>query len=372
MRACTPPARGRHSIHALQAFLLIAFCSPALAYDHAALAKQVLESHIIPGYQDFADAAKTFAERTGELCARPSPTALNEARAAARKALLAWGRIEHIRFGPITETQRLDRLLFYPDARGIGRKQIARMLRKHDAADLEPDKLAHASVAVQGFTAVDYVLFGNGSDTLAAPDADNSFRCAYAHALADAIAVIAADTLAAWSGPYKEIWLNPGPNNKAYLTAEEPTQTLLRAYVTELEIIRLQRLGPALGSDDTPAAHAKLLLSQGNLGLPYVIANIEGVRHLLTDGGFLDPALAATEGEQSATAILGSIATDLGFAVRAGEGALKISADPFADDKARAALSPMLFALENSEHTGRAALSTLTGLTLGFNSLDGD
>ena len=33
---------------------------------------------------------------------------------------------------------------------------------------------------------------------------------------------------------------------------------------------------------------------------------------------------------------------------------------------------PMQLSLKNAEETGRAALGDLTGLTLGFNSLDGD
>ena len=70
--------------------------------------------------------------------------------------------------------------------------------------------------------------------------------------------------------------------------------------------------------------------------------------------------------------MLGSVITDLGFAIRAGEAAAAMSANPFADPKARARLTPMLLALKNAEEIGRAALGELTGLTLGFNSLDGD
>ena len=84
----------------------------------------------------------------------------------ARRSL-AWGRIEPVRFGPITQKQRLERLLFYPDPHAIAAKQIAKLLAKGDAADIEPDKLAGASVAVQGFGAVDAVLYGKGAESLA-------------------------------------------------------------------------------------------------------------------------------------------------------------------------------------------------------------
>jgi uncharacterized protein len=345
-------------------------CSSASAFDHSAFAQRSLERHILPGYERLATAAKDFAAKAATLCDAPSETALAQTREAARNALLAWGRIEHIRFGPITQEQGNDRILFYPDPRGIGRKQIDRLLTRHEASDLAPEKLKHASVAVQGFSAVDRALWGKGSDALAMPSAQPSFRCRYVKALAGNIAAIAADTLGAWSGDYKEAWLHPGPN-RALLTPAETTQALLRAYVTELEVIRLQRLAPGLGDNGKSGGHTELLLPQSGLAVRFIAANIEGVRDLLT-GGFLDPALAADEKEQSAMSIVGSVATDLGFALRSGQSAIAIAPDVFASAEARAALTPMTFSLKNAEVTGRSALGTLTGVSLGFNSLDGD
>ena len=76
---------------------------------------------------------------------------------APRRGRPCWlgARIEPLRFGPITAKQRLDRLLFYPDPHGIVAKQTSKLLAKRDETDIEPEKLAGASVAVQGFGAVD-------------------------------------------------------------------------------------------------------------------------------------------------------------------------------------------------------------------------
>jgi uncharacterized protein len=344
---------------------------PAAAFDHATVAKRALERHILPGYARFDAAAKDFAKNATALCRAPSAVALSKTRDSARVALLAWGRMEHIRFGPITEAQRLDRLLFYPDPRGFARKQVAQLLRRHDEAALMPEKLAGASVAVQGFTAVDRALYGKGSDGLAAASGAEAFRCHYVAALADGIAQIAADTLAAWQGPFKQAWLAPGPGNPPFLSAEETSQALLRAYVTELQVVRLQRLAPVL-SMEAKAGQVEPLLPKSGLGVPYLDANVEGIRDLLTTSGFTDPVLAQSEEAQSTMSILGSIVTDLGFAVRSGQSAIAVAPDVFASAEARAKLAPMVFSLKNAEETGRGALATLTGLSLGFNSLDGD
>jgi len=370
-RRAAPAAPGWQLLTLAFVALLVGF-TPATAFDDAALARRALERHILPGYENFADAAKTFAHTASELCRKPSEATLEETRATARDTLLAWGRIEHIRFGPISKDQRLDRMLLYPAPRGIVPKQIARLLRQKDLKALEPHKLAHASVAVQGFTAIVPVLFGKGSNQLALSASPNSFRCQYVEALAEGIAQIASETLGDWSGAFGQTWLNPGPENPAFLNAKETTRALYRSYVTELEVARLQRLAPMLQNETENGTHAEPLFPNSELGLPFILANIEGLRSLLTESGFIDATWATDEKEQTAQAILRSVETDLGFSIRAGKSALAIAPNALADPEARKKLVPMTFALKNAEVTGRSALGTLTGLFLGFNSLDGD
>ena len=359
---------------------------PAAAFDDTALARQTYAGIILPGYARFDDAARAFVGKTEALCKSPSQAALDEARAAARATLFAWGRIEPLRFGPVMQKQRLERLLFYPDQHGIVAKQTAKLLAKRDEADIEAGKLDGASVAVQGFGAVDAVLYGHGSDALADGAAEASFRCRYVHALAVDIAQIATETHAEWAGDYKQQWLQPGAGNKTYLSPKETTQALFRAYATEIEVLRAHRLAPALNAAEPLAASAEAaeskatgpangaapLLPHSGLALPFILAAVEGARDILGPSGFVAADLADTDKERSAVAILGSVSTDLSFALRSGEAALAMAPDPLADDKARARLAPMLLSLKNAEETGRAALGDLTGQSLGFNSLDGD
>jgi predicted lipoprotein len=351
------------------ALLMSGLAQPAAAFDDAALARQAYAGIILPGYARLDDAARAFVGKTEALCKAPSQAALDGARAAARATLLAWGRIEPLRFGPVMQKQRFDRLLFHPDQHRIVAKQTAKLLAKRDDADIEAGKLAGASVAVQGFGAVDAALYGHGSDTLAGGAGEASFRCRYVHALAVDIAQIAAETHAEWGGDYGRTWLAPGAGNKTYLSPKETTQALYRAYATEIEVLRGQRLAPTLNGAVNGAAP---LLPHSGLSLPFILAAVEGERDILGPSGFGAADLASTDTERSAIAILGSVVTDLGFALRSGEAAVAMAPNPLADDKARARLAPMLLALKNAEETGRAALGDLTGQSLGFNSLDGD
>jgi predicted lipoprotein len=186
------------------------------------------------------------------------------------------------------------------------------------------------------------------------------------------MAQIAAETQAEWAGDYGRTWLAPGGDNRVYLTAQETTQALYRAYVTEIEVIRLQRLAPIMGGEAKGSGPPTPLLPHSGLGLPFILAAVEGERDILGKNGFLAADLASNDKERSAIAMLGSVATDLGFAIRAGEAAAAMAANALANEKARGRLAPMLLSLKNAEDTGRAALGDLTGQTLGFNSLDGD
>ncbi len=342
---------------------------PAAAFDDAALARQAYEGIILPGYARFDDAARAFVAKTEALCKSPSQAALDDTRAAARAALLAWGRIEPLRFGPMMQKQRFDRLLFYPDQHGIVAKQTTKLLAKRDDADIEAEKLAGASVAVQGFGAVDAVLYGHGSDTLASSMPEASFRCRYVHALAVDIAQIAAETHAEWARRLQARMVAAERRQQDLLVAERNDAGAVPRLCHRDRGSQGAELAPALKDAVNGAAP---LLPHSGLALPFILAAVDGARDILGPGGFGAADLAGTDKERSAIAILGSVATDLGFALRSGEAALAMAPNPFTDDKARARLAPVLLSLKNAEETGRAALGDLTGQSLGFNSLDGD
>src|SRR5690606_22737995 len=100
-----------------------------------------------------------------------------EVRAQFPAVVTAWSRIELYRFGPLMAQNRSDRILFWPDRKGIALRQVQAILADKDEAALAPETLARKSVAVQGLGALEFVLHGTGSEDLATPD--GAFRCDY-------------------------------------------------------------------------------------------------------------------------------------------------------------------------------------------------
>ncbi len=350
--------------------------SPARAFEHRAVAKLALERHIVPGYERFAAAATTFEAETAALCEAPSPERLERARAAFREAALAWGRIEHIRFGPAAIDQRRDRLLFWPDRKGLGRRQVENLVATGKPEDFEAEAFEKKSVAVQGFTAFDIVAFGAGSETLAAPSQDQAVRCLYARAIAANVAAIARALLAEWTdaGGYRSLWLAPGAANGVYLDDKETTRALARAYLDGLEQTRDVRLAGPLGFKDRTLRPLAPPFPNSHLAALLIAANIEGERALLSESGFLDKTLVAPAGRDGAktSSVLGTIAGELDRAAASAKAAAELSPAPFEDARAKEKLVQIGFPLKNARFTGGAYLSEAAGLGIGLNASDGD
>lgn len=56
------------------------------------------------------------------LCAAPSKTADEAAKAAFADTVSSWSTIEIVRVGPVIEHNRFERVLYYPDKKGLGLK----------------------------------------------------------------------------------------------------------------------------------------------------------------------------------------------------------------------------------------------------------
>ncbi len=160
--------RGRGGALAfLAAVLFSASVCPAHAEtDHAAIAKASLTEVIRPGYAALSDATGALSGKVEQLCKEPSEATLKDAKDAFAAAVTAWSKVEILRFGPITEEQRYERMFFWPDPKSLGLRQMQDALQRRDQAVTLPYELSKKSVALQGLPALEYLLYGDGADAL--------------------------------------------------------------------------------------------------------------------------------------------------------------------------------------------------------------
>jgi len=260
--------------------------------------EKAVDDVIRPGYRAFHASAERLAETVGAFCEAPSAESRAAAETAFRTAIADWSRIEIVRVGPVIEGNRFERILFYPDRKSTGLKQVQALLQRKDEADADAGALPRKSVAVQGFGALEFVLYGTGAETLVGEP--ESFRCRYGAAVAANIAAVAGELAAAWDAPggIAEAWKHPGPDNPVFRTGREAVTELLGILVHGAEAVRDQRIETFYRHGGTARPKSAIYWRSGNTWLS-IDANIEGLATLFDKGGMaelIDPDFISIAG----------------------------------------------------------------------------
>jgi predicted lipoprotein len=248
---------------------------------------RAVDDVIRPGYHAFQASAGTLAKATAAFCKAPSEAGRKTVDDAFRQAVADWGHVEIVRIGPVLDDNRFERILFYPDRKGTGLKQVQALLQKRNEADTDAKTMAGKSVAIQGFGALEFALYGTGAETLTtAPD---SFRCRYAAAVAAHIETTAGQLVAAWDAPdgVQRDWKHPGPQNPVFRTSKEAITALLGILVHGAEAVRDQRIETFYRNGGTARPKSAVFWRSGN-SWTSIDANIEGLQTLFEKSGMAD------------------------------------------------------------------------------------
>ena len=123
------------------ASVLLSASLPALAQEGAApvppdltdesvvdVMTRAVDGVIRPGYRAFEASAGKLAQATAAFCKAPSEASRRSVDDTFRQAVADWGRIEIVRIGPVLDDNRFERILFYPDRKSTGLKQVQALL----------------------------------------------------------------------------------------------------------------------------------------------------------------------------------------------------------------------------------------------------
>lgn len=249
--------------------------------------ENAVDDFIRPGYRDFHASAGQLQASVSTLCETPSADHLAAARAAFADTVTHWGTIEIVRLGPAIEKNRFERVLYYPDRKGLGLRQVQRLLAESDESVTTREGLAQKSVAVQGLGALEFVLYGDGEDTLLAQK--NGFRCRYGAAVAASITATASELADAWeSSAVRTAWVRPGADNPLYRDEREAITALLGILVHGAEAIRDQRIESFYKGADKVRFPKMAIFWRSENTWKSVGANLEGVQRLLRVSGMQD------------------------------------------------------------------------------------
>jgi len=324
---------------------------------------RLLHGFIQPAVQRFHDAAHAMHAAVAHHCA-----AADAGQNAATQPLLdawcelalAWSALELLRFGPLVQLNRFERIFFWPDARGVMLRQMQPLLQS--AANVPQDLRTH-SVALQGLPALETLLVGNAG--LATPDAAaHAARCAFARAVTHNLSAMAEELQVAWAdnSAYARDFSRPAPENAVYRSENEILTEVLKALSGGLRFEGEVKLRAALGARQDKARARVLPFWRSQLSLLALAESVQALQTWHAAAAFArEPAWLA----QSLARELHDSATLLR--------AQGIQVDHMAQDpEVYQTLRLVVLKLDNARRMVEEDLAPALGVGLGFNALDGD
>lgn len=352
----------------LLALAAAAAAAPAQAIDYTGLNEAVVDSYVLPRYAAFAGAAAELEASLNQSCADGRLEA-EESAEALHTAMDAWMEVQHLRFGPAMLFLRYERIEFWPDKRGTTRRHMAQVLSERDPAALEPHTFANGSVAVQGFPALERLMFDSDEDVWATP-----FGCQLVNAIGANLNSIASGLLSDWRDgetPYAQVVKTAAEGNESYFDAKEAALEFAKALRGALLLVEDYKLDRPLGDDPDSVRTTRAESWRSARSLRNVRHNLESARALYRETrpvSFSSLLRAQPKGEELDAAI--SAALDRLVAAAAAEPDSLAAALEAPDgwqklDAIRVETRQLLELLGGP-------LSEVLDLPIGFNSYDGD
>ena len=286
--------KAMRKISGLISVLMLLTTQPAMAQDvelmpppplDPAQVRGVMEKavngFIRPGYDHFRRSAETLEDSMKAFCAAPSATTEKTAKDAFADTVSSWSTIEIVRVGPVIEQNRFERVLYYPDKKGLGLKQVQRYLSDKDESVTTAEGLSGKSVAAQGLGALEFILYGTGANELL--DKKGDFRCRFGAAIAGNIADVAAELSDSWNAAdgAKKNWTQPGPDNPVFRDEREALVALLGILVHGAEAIRDQRIETFYKGPDKATFARTAIYWRSGLTWRSISTNIKAIQTLL-------------------------------------------------------------------------------------------
>ena len=185
---------------------------------------RIVERFIIPHYQALSLTADAQEKAWAEFCAKPDEIGFQTLQKAYLATADSWSQIEFLRYGPIGDEFRAERLSYWPERKNATAKALAQLLENDGVADLAPEFFTKNSVAVQGLPALERLLFDDRAQVEMLNGLRKARRCAVGQAIAWNVVMIAHDVRLGWTTDVVEAIANPD-------TAKEATSRIVTDFL---------------------------------------------------------------------------------------------------------------------------------------------
>ncbi|MES9836204.1 MAG: imelysin family protein [Candidatus Thiodiazotropha sp.] len=328
-----------------------------------AVNQAIVDQHLLPRYRRLAKSGRALSDQANRFCDGPDAQTLEQFRGAFNAAMDDWMGIQHMRFGPVAMYLRYNRYQIWPDKHGTAAKQLRRLLAREDRTLFAPERFPHTSVAIQGFTSLERLLYPARLELKAFGSGDQTgYRCELAEAIAGNIAHMSSGVVDDWQPgevAFRDLVLGAERGNDYFESSEEVSSRLLNDLHTQLQaIVDNKLLRPLQGFNLRRAESWRSRRSLRN-----ILLNLEAAKELYQVGFSGTVADRGLDDEIEA-----------GFN-KAIAGVEEIEVPLYEIKKESEAYKRLQQLLADSRLLKRLIATRLpkaVGLSLGFNSLDGD
>lgn len=327
----------------LPALVALALATPARADVAAAV-----NDHILPGFAQFAEAARAL-DRAARADCRP-----DNVLPAWHAAFDAWLAVADLRIGP-SETGALS-VAFWPDDRGFAPRALSGMIAAGDEIGRDPAAYADVSIAARGLFALEMLL----QDPAFSGYGPADYTCALVQTVGADLSAQADALAAGWSAFVPTLLSAGAEGNATYLTGEEALRAIYTQLLASLDWTTDTRLGRPMGTFDRPRPRMAEAWRSGRSLRNVVLATeaAHALAHALARG-LLPAGLPRTDT---------ALAQVRAAADRVGDPAFQDVDDP----QARLRVEILQQAVRAMKDAITAEIGDALGIQAGFNAQDGD
>ncbi|MEO0498579.1 MAG: imelysin family protein [Pseudomonadota bacterium] len=330
--------------------------------------QRTIIEYIRPAFTDFQDQATRTRDRISNLCNAPDQLALNQVRHEFAELVPAWSKIEILRFGPLVKDNRFERLHFWPDRRGRALKQVQAALAANDPSVTNAQSLSGKSVAVQGLGALEYLLYGTGSEALTTKNIEGQHRCIFARAVASNVTNIGRELRTDWADEdgFSAALIRFGPNNARFRNAREVAVQMFGTVVDGLDWVKDAKLKPVIGDTAEKAKPKRASFWRSEQTTRAIAANLDGLRTYLLAADLLAML------PESERYYAQSVAFEFANANRALSQIEKAPLEAFTNEADRGKLTYTIIVVDSLRDIMAGVVGPALGVQSGFSVLDGD
>lgn len=326
---------------------------------------------LLPLHEKFLAESLSLSQSTSAFCAQSARSA--EDLAALRNrwvaAMNGWEGIQSIQFGPITEDNQAWKVQFWPDRKNLIARKTEQFVNGDEAITLPA--LQESSVVIQGLSAMEYLLYDKPAAKLTGDDAQG--YCDHLNAAASNLQQVADFLHAGWhpSGKnYLGTWQSPGPDNLNYPDQNAAIGALIETIVYGLERIKRDKLQRPLGLEGGQANTFLLEWWRSQQSREAILINLHSLQLLYSAGK--GPGLDELLKKHGAAELSDKVTAQFDRAISATasiEGSLEQN---HAEATNAEAIATLYATLGDLLAAFKREIPSTLGITLGFNSNDGD